>query len=86
MSEPSPAMVVDGIEVSFAPLTGGGFQVLADGRDIGRLELVQESTELVAFRPGGEPLQAWSRLGGFVTMRFSSREVAARALLSTTAR
>jgi hypothetical protein len=74
-------MVVDGVEISFESLAGGGFRVVASGRDVGRLELVRESTELVAFRPGGEPLQTWSHFGGFVTMRFGSREVAARALL-----
>jgi hypothetical protein len=79
--EPWSPLVVDGIEISFESLTGGGFRVIAGGRDVGRLELVGESTELVAFRPGGEPLSTWNRFGGFMTTRFGSREVAARALL-----
>jgi hypothetical protein len=72
---------IDGVEVSFVALEGGVFSLVARGREIGMVELVRDSTELVAFRPDGEPLRMPSRWGGSVTARFGSRSLAARALL-----
>jgi hypothetical protein len=74
-------MVIDGMEVTFEPSKEGGWTALTGGRLIGRLLLVRGSTELVAFRPSGEPLRARSRWGGEITARFGSRELAVRALL-----
>jgi hypothetical protein len=81
MSEDPEPIDVDGVAVCFLPLDGNGFRVVAEGREVGRVELVRGSTELVAFRPDGEPLRAPSPWGGPVTARFGSRSVAARALL-----
>jgi hypothetical protein len=78
---PEESIVVDGIEVSFDASSGDGFVAVAEGRVIGRLELVRDSTELVAFRPSGEPLRTRSRWGGEITARFGSRELAVRSLL-----
>lgn len=75
------AIAVDGIEVSFVSDEAGAFRVVAGGREIGRVELIRDSTELVAYRPDGEPLRTRSPWGGSVTTRFSSRALAARALL-----
>lgn len=72
---------VDGVEVAFVPLEGTGFRLMAKGREIGRVELVRGSTEIVAYRPDGEPLRSPSRWGGAVATRFGSRSLAARALL-----
>lgn len=72
---------IDGVEVTFEPLGEGRFRVVAGGREVGTVELVSDATELVAYRPDREPLRRWSSFGGEITARFSSREVAARALL-----
>jgi hypothetical protein len=74
-------MEIDGVRVVFEAAEGR-VRVFADGREIGSLELVRHSRELVAFRPDGEPLRTLSRFGGSITARFSSREVAARALMA----
>ncbi len=81
MTEKPDRIEIDGIEVSFVPLDGGGFRVEARGREIGKVELVRDSTELIAFRPDGEPLRAPSPWGGPITARFGSRSLASRALL-----
>jgi hypothetical protein len=72
---------VDGVEVAFVPMEGGVFRLMAEGREIGRVELARGSTELVAYRPDGEPLRSPNVWGGAVTTRFGSRSLAARALL-----
>lgn len=77
------SIVIDGLEVAFEPIGDGRFRLLAGEREIGRVELVRDSTELVAFRPDGTPIRRASAFGGDVTARFSSREVAARALLGS---
>jgi hypothetical protein len=81
VSEDLESVVVDGVEVAFAPLEGGAFRLTVQGRDVGSVELVRGSTQLVAYRPDGEPLRTPSPWGGAVTTRFGSRALAARALL-----
>lgn len=77
------SIAIDGVDVTFEPLGDGRVRVVADGREVGTLELVRDSTEFVARHPNGEPLRRWSSFGGEVTARFGSREVAARALLKS---
>lgn len=79
---PEESIVVDGVEVTFDASSGDGLTVVADGRVLGRLELVRDSTEIVAFRTSGAPLRRRSRWGGEMTARFGSRELAVRALLA----
>ena len=81
MSADRDSIVIDGVEVSFEPVSEGVSRVLAGEREIGRLELADDSSEMLAFRPGGEPIRTHSKWGGSIPARFGSREVAARALM-----
>lgn len=76
-------MNVDGVEIAFEPEDedGSAVTVLADGRRLGRLELVEEGSGLVAYRENGQAVQRPSPWGGPVTARFQTRELAVRALL-----
>lgn len=74
-------MNVDGVEVGFEPDGEGRFAVHADGRFVGHVQLVEGGAGLFAYRENGEAMQRPSPWGGRVTARFSTRELAARALL-----